>query len=134
MARFVPPAPGGLIPPPPWYLPVTGGTIGVGSNYGNATIQGTVMPVSCTFSGIHIHGTITSGSPTPTTITVKLLKNTVETGMAASITLNTQNATVPRSNTANPFSVVSGDAVVLKVEMDNVAPTVVMSVATVCGD
>ena len=94
-------------------------------------LAASVMPVACTFKAMAVNARITATSGTDT-VTMTLVKNGVNTTMAATVTVNVIGATVQTVTTANPVSVVAGDTVSLLMTHTDFTPAVEILTAVTC--
>jgi hypothetical protein len=98
-----------------------------------ASLMAMPAATTCSFNALYVAGTITSGAVSDT-LTITLMKNGSATALTTSITVSSLNATVTNSDTtpAHSFSVAPGDAVAIQLTQTSGAPTVRLSISTMC--
>ena len=92
------------------------------------------IPGPCTLSAIYVTNTVTSASPAADAITYEVYKNSVATGVKATVTTSTtQNTLVAGNATGFNVSVSAGDALAMGITQGNSAPTVTSFVSVRCN-
>jgi hypothetical protein len=98
-----------------------------------ASLMAMPAGTTCSFNALYVAGTITSGAVADI-LTITMIKNGSATTLATSVNVSTLNATTTNSDTTpgHAFTVSPGDAVAIQLTQTTGAPTVRLSVSTMC--